>query len=77
MFYVDSVNGFDDDFDGEIDEVDEVDVYINELWEELVLMDEGYFFCENEGVFIWYEWVEDYWRGIFFNGILLEFGLMD
>lgn len=75
--YVDSANGLDDDFDGETDEVDEVDVYINELREELVLTDEGYLFCENEGAFIRYERVEDHWRGTLPNGTLLEFGLTD
>ncbi|MEM6700811.1 MAG: SpvB/TcaC N-terminal domain-containing protein, partial [Bacteroidota bacterium] len=73
--YVDDSNGLDDDYDGQIDEVDELDVFINEMKEELVLTEAGYYFCENEGAFVRYKKVEDHWEAHLPNGTLLEFGL--
>ena len=77
--YVDSANSQDDDQDGWVDEADELDVFINDMKEELVLQDDGYSFCENEGAFIRYRRVKDeindYWEGTLPDGTLMEFGL--
>lgn len=73
--YVEDANGLDDDRDGQIDEADELDVFINEMKEELVLTESGYYFCENEEAFIRYEKVGDHWEGKLPNGTLMEFGI--
>jgi len=76
--YVDGDNNVDDD-DGLIDEPDEIDVFINELKEELVPTVDGFYFCENEGPFIRYRRVKDenhdHWEGTMPDGTLMEFGL--
>jgi YD repeat-containing protein len=73
--YVDEDNQIDDDRDGEIDEYDERDVFINEMKEELVPQADGYFFCENEGAFIRYQKTNDYWAGTLPSGVRMEFGV--
>ena len=59
--YIDADNGYDDDGDGEIDEPDEIDVFINDAKEELVPQADGYYFCENEGSFVRYRRVGGHW----------------
>jgi YD repeat-containing protein len=73
--YVDADNQIDDDRDGEVDEYDERDVFINEMKEELVPQASGYFFCENEGAFIRYARTNDYWVGTLPTGVRMEFGV--
>lgn len=73
--YIDNTNSVDDDGDGEVDEFDEKDRFINELKEELVPTPEGYYFCENEETFIRYRLVGDHWEGIMPDGTLMEFGV--
>ena len=75
--YVDSANEADDDFDGDIDEMDELDGFINEIKEELVPVaseEETDFFCKTEGTFVRYRRVNDYWEGRRPDGTLLIFG---
>src|SRR5262249_35651915 len=74
--YVDDrQNGIDDDFDGQIDEPDEVDRFINEINEELVPQADGFYFCENEGAFIRYRRNGDFWEGTAPDGTRMHFGL--
>jgi RHS repeat-associated protein len=74
--YVDNLqNGLDDDFDGQTDEPDEIDRFINELKEELVPQAGGYYFCENEGTFIRYRRNGDHWEGTLPDGTRLRFGI--
>ncbi|HKX61981.1 MAG TPA: toxin TcdB middle/N-terminal domain-containing protein, partial [Verrucomicrobiae bacterium] len=73
--YVDATNEIDDDRDGEVDEPDELDRFINELKEELVLQADGYFFCKNEGTFVRYRRQGDHWEGTLPDGTRLLFGL--
>jgi RHS repeat-associated protein len=73
--YVDTNNGIDDDGDGIVDEPDEIDIFINELKEELVLTADGYYFCENEGPFIRYRRQGAHWEANLPDGTLLEFGV--
>ncbi|MFN0021451.1 MAG: SpvB/TcaC N-terminal domain-containing protein, partial [Pirellulaceae bacterium] len=73
--YVDAANGADDDHDGTVDNVGELDVFINELKEELVPRLDGFYFCENEGSFIRYKRVGDHWEATLPDGTRLEFGL--
>ncbi|MBI1930722.1 VCBS repeat-containing protein, partial [Candidatus Poribacteria bacterium] len=75
--YIDSANGQDDDWDGSVDEADEIDVFINEMKEELVPQANGDHFCENEGAFIRYRRVKDYWEGTLPDGTRMDFGLDD
>jgi RHS repeat-associated protein len=75
--YLDTNNGLDDDLDGEVDEYDERDVFINEMKEELVPQADGYLFCENEGAFIRYERRDSYWIGTLPTGTRLEFGVSE
>jgi RHS repeat-associated protein len=72
--YVDGPNSVDDDHDGMVDNADETDVFINEIKEELVPRADGFFFCENEGAFIRYRRVGDYWEGTLPDGTRMEFG---
>ena len=73
--YVDGPNGLDDDYDGAIDEPDEVDVFIDDSKEELVPQADGYYFQENEGAFIRYKRVGDHWEANAPDGSLLIYGL--
>lgn len=75
--YVDAANGIDDDLDGQIDEADELDIFINEQKEELVLTENDYYFCENEAAFVRYRRVGDHWEAQLPNGSLMEFGLTE
>jgi len=73
--YVDGNNGIDDDLDGVVDNPEEIDVFINEIGEELVLTADGYYFCENEDAFIRYRKVGEHWEAHLPDGTLLEFGI--
>lgn len=75
--YVDTANGIDDDRDGQTDEADELDVFINEQKEELVLTENGYYFCENEAAFVRYQKMGQHWEARLPNGNLMEFGLTE
>ena len=72
--YVDKPNGVDDNRDGTVDEPAETDVFINDLKEELVPQSDGRFFCKNEGAFIRYRRIADYWEGTLPDGTRIEFG---
>lgn len=68
-------NGFDDNFDGEVDDPDEDDVFLDPKGEELVLTGKGYYFPENQEQFIrWYR-IDDHWEGRKPDGSLMELGL--
>ena len=73
--YVDAPNDIDDDLDGIVDNLEELDTFINESKEELVPRDDGFFFSKNEGAFIRYRPVGEHWEGTLPDGTLLEFGL--
>lgn len=73
--YVDGPNGLDDNRDGAIDEPEEMDVFINEIKEELVPRTDGYYFCKNEGAFIRYRRVGEHWEGTSPDGSRMEFGV--
>lgn len=90
--YVDGPNGIDDDFDGTIDEDDEVDKVrvflrgapINLISEDdldpeddLVPQGNGFFFTSIEEDFVRYEKVDDYWRGVQPDGYAFDFGLTE
>jgi hypothetical protein len=66
--YVDGANGKDDDRDGQVDEVDELDLFINDANEELVPVASGDYFCENEQSFIRYRRVGEHWEGTLPDG---------
>jgi len=73
--YVDANNGLDDDQDGQLDESDEIDTFINGQKEELVPLANGDYFSENESAFIRYRRNGDHWEGTLPNGTTLLFGL--
>lgn len=73
--YVDGANGVDDDRDGQMDEADELDTFINDSKEELVPVATGDYFCKNEGAFIRYRRRGDHWEGTLPSGTRMEFGL--
>jgi RHS repeat-associated protein len=75
--YVDVPNGQDDDRDGQVDEPDELDIFINDAKEELVPLANGDYFCKNEESFVRYRRVGDHWEGTQPNGTKMEFGLSD
>lgn len=75
--YVDGSNSIDDDLDGEIDEANEVDVFIDQSREELVPVPNGVwvdYFTEHESAFVRYRKVDDYWEGTQPDGTRLIFG---
>lgn len=87
--YVDGPNGIDDDYDGDIDEPDEVDkirVYAaggpenvvdsdNLSDDDNLVMPPGeFYFARYEGDFIRYQRVDDYWVATRPDGTRLEFG---
>lgn len=72
--YVDGPNGQDDDFDGVIDNPEEVDVFVDQSGEWLVPLPNGDYFCRFEGSFIRYRRVFDHWEGTMPNGTRLIFG---
>ncbi len=75
--YVDGPNGTDDDLDGEMDEDNEIDRFIDGASEELVPVQDGAvvsYFCKNEGSFMRYRKVGDHWEARMADGTLLVFG---
>ena len=75
--YIDGPNGMDDDFDGEIDDPGEMDVFIDPSGEELVPMLAGTttnYFCKIEGGFIRYRRVGDYWEATSPTGSRMIYG---
>ncbi|MHB1306150.1 MAG: toxin TcdB middle/N-terminal domain-containing protein [Limisphaerales bacterium] len=50
------------------------DRFINESKEELVPQADGFWFCKNEGDFVRYRQVGEYWVGTLPDGTTLEFG---
>jgi len=50
------------------------DIFIDNSKEELIQQQDGYYFHKNEGAFIRYEKIEDYWEGILPNGEKMIFG---
>ncbi|HDN67556.1 MAG TPA: hypothetical protein ENF86_01215, partial [Firmicutes bacterium] len=72
--YVDGPNGLDDDFDGEIDEPDEVDRFLGIEDEELVPLADGTYRARIEGTFVRYQRVGDHWIAHLKDGTRLDFG---
>lgn len=75
--YVDGPNGLDDDRDGEVDEIDEVDLFVSEIHQaplSLVARDDGYYFGQREEAFIRYSRDEDAWQGNSPTGVSMRFG---
>ena len=72
--YVDGPNGLDDDRDGEVDEVDEVDVLVTEDKEELVPVAGGYWFTKNQSQFVRYRRELEGWTAQMPDGLRLVFG---
>ena len=75
--YVDAPNGADDDLDGTVDEVDEIDTYIADNSEELVPVSdltETSYFCKNESGFLRYRRVGNHWEAKTPQGTRLVFG---
>ena len=60
---------------GEPNVLDRTDTFINEMKEELVPTDDGFYFCKNEGAFVRYRFRGDHWEGTLPNGTRLAFGL--
>ena len=73
--YVNSPNGIDDDYDGEVDEPDEVDRFMGLEGEELVQLVDGTYRARVEGTFLRYRRLGDHWEGHLKDGTKLEFGL--
>ncbi len=73
--YVDEANGVDDDGDGQTDEDDEVDAFIDETSERLVHVGGGDYRCRFEDAFIRYRREGDHWVGDLPEGTHLEFGV--
>ena len=76
--YVDGPNGLDDDHDGDLDELDELDRFIGLEDEELVQLADGTFRARIEGTFIRYQRVKDathdHWVAHLKDGTKLVFG---
>ncbi|MCA9441439.1 MAG: VCBS repeat-containing protein, partial [Candidatus Omnitrophica bacterium] len=74
-------NGADDDFDGLTDETDEQDRFLDPSGEELVLMDNGIYYPENQEQFIRWRHIttdgNDYWEGHLPSGVIQEYGLTE
>jgi RHS repeat-associated protein len=75
--YIDGANGRDDDRDGQMDEADELDKFINDGKEELVPVANGDYFCQNEESFVRYRRLGEHWEGTLPNGTKMEFGLTE
>jgi RHS repeat-associated protein len=73
--YVDSANGVYDDQDGETDEVDELDTFIDPEKEELVPLADGYFRAKIERDFIRYQRLGNSWVAQLKNGTSVEYGI--
>ncbi len=72
--YVDLANGRDDDSDGEIDELDELDVFLGLDGEELVNVSENVYRARIERNFLRYRRVNESWLVDLKDGTVLEFG---
>ncbi|MBW2000354.1 MAG: VCBS repeat-containing protein, partial [Deltaproteobacteria bacterium] len=74
--YVDEPNGRDDDYDGEVDEPDELDRFVTGAGEELVPTQEGYYRAQIEGGFVRYKFdpEENSWIAEAGNGTKIFFG---
>jgi RHS repeat-associated protein len=73
--YVDGANGSDDDHDGVVDEIDELDTFIDSSAEELVPLENGSFRTKIETNFNKYLRSDDHWIAYLKNGIRLEYGI--
>jgi RHS repeat-associated protein len=72
--YVDGSNGLDDDHDGLVDEIDEVDTFIDYAGEELVPLSDGSFRTKVETDFTKYLRTADYWTAYQKDGGRLTYG---
>lgn len=73
--YVDAPNGRDDDQDGEIDERDEIDEFVNEGGVLLTPAANGDFFCRFEESFQRYRRVGERWECTLADGTRQEYGV--
>jgi len=73
--YVESDNGLDDDFDGVVDNPEEIDTYSGVDLEELIPLPDSTFRSENENTFMRYERSNAGWQVREKNGTLHEFGM--
>lgn len=76
--YLDGPNGVDDDSDGVVDDLDELDTFLAPSGEILVPVQDGpgtNFFCRVEGSFIRYRRLGDAWEGTSPDGRRTLFGL--
>lgn len=72
--YVDDVNGIDDDFDGAIDNPEEIDRFSGVDLEELLPVSDGTLRSESEASFLRYERTAAGWQARTKSGLLHEFG---
>lgn len=72
--YVDGPNGIDDDRDGDVDEADEVDLFVDQEGSNLIPRADGFYFQSVEGDFVRYERAGDAWEGIRPNGTKIFLG---
>ncbi len=75
--YVDGANGSDDDHDGLVDEVDELDTFIDSTAEELVPLSDSSFRTKVETDFVKYVRTSGYWVAYQKDGVRLEYGQGD
>lgn len=73
--YVDAANGVDDDFDGTVDNPEEIDRFSGVDLEELIPLPDATFRNENEGSFARYERTAAGWQARTKGGLLHEFGI--
>lgn len=73
--YVDAANGLDDDGDGQVDEIDEIDIIVGPDGEELVELSDGSYRARIEGGFNRFRRVGDGWQVDLKNGTCLDYGL--
>ncbi|MCD6581487.1 MAG: VCBS repeat-containing protein [Desulfuromusa sp.] len=73
--YVDGPNGIDDDADNEIDESDEVDIFVGPDGEELVKLENGTYRARIEGGFNRFRRVQEGWQVDRTNRTCLNYGL--
>ena len=72
--YVDAPNSIDDDFDGTIDNPQEIDRFSSVDLEEILPLADGTLRSESEGSFLRYERIGASWQARSKNGLLHEFG---
>lgn len=72
--YVDVSNGFDDDHDSSVDEIDELDTFIDSAAEELVPLSDASFRAKVETDFVRYVRTAGYWIAYQKDGVRLEYG---